>query len=275
MTTSKSDLEAKEGQIPNESNFLEFVSLLGSLSSRAGGSSPPEEQGAACKEEPQAAKEADSQAAGCCLCCLALTCTFLPPFTHISASDLLAENLEATPRAAETTSEPKSEPRAERPKPPSSLLAEAPQARPPKPIPIVSPDRSLLPHQSTQTHIVSTCTHPCIQGSALIVLPGCSPQTDREKDPDYDSLPSQTSQSESSMLQVICRPEATNKEEAYTFHTVHRKTSSCRRQPGDAPRCLPFHSPLLVSPGERPRKLYAERALNLPLGAELITGNLW
>lgn len=28
------------------------------------------------------------------------------------------------------------------------------------------------------------------------------------------------------MLQVICRPEATNKEEAYTFHTVHRKTFS-------------------------------------------------
>lgn len=50
-----------------------------------------------------------------------------------------------------------------------------------------------------------------------------SPQTDREKDPDYDSLPSQTSQSESSMLQVICRPEATNKEDAYTFHTVHSK----------------------------------------------------
>ncbi len=25
------------------------------------------------------------------------------------------------------------------------------------------------------------------------------------------------------MLQVICRPEATNKEEAYTFHTVHSK----------------------------------------------------
>uniref|UniRef100_A0A3B3WVW2 Pecanex-like protein n=1 Tax=Poecilia mexicana TaxID=48701 RepID=A0A3B3WVW2_9TELE len=71
------------------------------------------------------------------------------------------------------------------------------------------------------------------------------PQTDRDKDPDYDSLPSQTSQSESSMLQVICRPEATSKEEAYTFHTVH----------------------------DRPRKLYAERALNLPLGAELITGN--
>jgi len=55
------------------------------------------------------------------------------------------------------------------------------------------------------------------------LFPVCSPQTDREKDPDYDSLPSQTSQSESSMLQVICRPEATNKEEAYTFHTVHSK----------------------------------------------------
>ncbi|XP_022408876.1 pecanex-like protein 2 [Delphinapterus leucas] len=31
MPTSKSDLEAKEGQIPNESNFLEFVSLLESM----------------------------------------------------------------------------------------------------------------------------------------------------------------------------------------------------------------------------------------------------
>uniref|UniRef100_A0A3Q4HMA6 Pecanex-like protein n=1 Tax=Neolamprologus brichardi TaxID=32507 RepID=A0A3Q4HMA6_NEOBR len=108
----------------------------------------------------------------------------------------------------ETTS---SEP--ERPKPPTSLPTNTLQAITPTQIPIVSPD----------------------------------PQTDREKDPDYDSLPSQTSQSESSMLQVICRPEATNKEEAYTFHTVH---------------------------GDRPRKLYAERALNLPLGAELITGNM-
>ena len=54
-----------------------------------------------------------------------------------------------------------------------------------------------------------------------VLCPLTSPQTDREKDPDYDSLPSQTSQSESSMLQVICRPEATNKEDAYTFHTVH------------------------------------------------------
>ncbi|GAB1293814.1 Pecanex-like protein 2 [Apodemus speciosus] len=32
IPTSKSDLEAKEGQIPNESNFLEFVSLLESIS---------------------------------------------------------------------------------------------------------------------------------------------------------------------------------------------------------------------------------------------------
>lgn len=31
LPTSKSELEAKEGQIPNESNFLEFVSLLESL----------------------------------------------------------------------------------------------------------------------------------------------------------------------------------------------------------------------------------------------------
>ncbi|KAG8516599.1 Pecanex-like protein 2, partial [Galemys pyrenaicus] len=31
IPTSKSDLEAKEGQIPNESNFLEFVSLLESI----------------------------------------------------------------------------------------------------------------------------------------------------------------------------------------------------------------------------------------------------
>lgn len=44
MTSSKSDLEAKEGQIPNEPNFLEFVSLLGSLSMRGGGGSAQEEK---------------------------------------------------------------------------------------------------------------------------------------------------------------------------------------------------------------------------------------
>ncbi|XP_024417583.2 pecanex-like protein 2 isoform X2 [Desmodus rotundus] len=36
IPTSKSDLEAKEGQTPNESNFLEFVSLLESISTSKG-----------------------------------------------------------------------------------------------------------------------------------------------------------------------------------------------------------------------------------------------
>ncbi|KAG7228569.1 hypothetical protein INR49_007743 [Caranx melampygus] len=187
MTSSKSDLEAKEGQIPNESNFLEFVSLLGSLSTRGGGASTQEEEGPEQKQEAGTAEEGDSQQ---------------------------EENLSVASRPDDTASETKTESKPERPKPPTSLPTDTLQAIPPTHIPIVSPD---------------------------------SPQTDREKDPDYDSLPSQTSQSESSMLQVICRPEATNKEEAYTFHTVHR---------------------------DRPRKLYAERALNLPLGAELITGNM-
>uniref|UniRef100_A0A8C7U673 Pecanex-like protein n=1 Tax=Oncorhynchus mykiss TaxID=8022 RepID=A0A8C7U673_ONCMY len=46
MTSSKSDLEAKEGQIPNESNFVEFVSLLESINSTRGANgieNPPEE----------------------------------------------------------------------------------------------------------------------------------------------------------------------------------------------------------------------------------------
>ncbi|XP_061693169.1 pecanex-like protein 1 [Syngnathoides biaculeatus] len=165
MTTSKSDLEAKEGQIPNESNFLEFVSLLESLSTR----------GSTKEEGPE-----------------------------------LQGEVGASPQTEKQHTEINTHSKAERPKPPTSLAPD--KSHLPIHIPIVSPD---------------------------------SPQT--EKDPDYDSLPSQTSQSESSMLQVICRPEATSKEEAYTFHTVHR---------------------------ERPRKLYAERALNLPLGAELITGNM-
>ncbi|KPP68900.1 hypothetical protein Z043_112379 [Scleropages formosus] len=157
MTSSKSDLEAKEGQIPNESNFVEFVSLLESISST--------------REDNETGVKNDE--------------------------------------------ETEMERKREHTNPPNSLTTtEMPQTIPEKPIPIVSPD---------------------------------SPQTDKDKDPDYDSLPSQTSQSESSMLQVICRPEATSKEEAFTFHTVHR---------------------------DRPRKLYAERALNLPLGAELITGNI-
>ncbi|CDQ66297.1 unnamed protein product [Oncorhynchus mykiss] len=183
MTSSKSDLEAKEGQIPNESNFVEFVSLLESINSTRGANgieNPPEE---VTHEEDRAMEEEDVTAK-------------------------IEDNTET-------------ESQQERPNPPNTLattgtLHTIPETR----IPIVSPDS-----------LSSTL----------------SPQTDRDKDPDYDSLPSQTSQSESSMLQVICRPEATNKEDAYTFHTVHR---------------------------DRPRKLYAERALNLPLGAELITGNM-
>lgn len=64
MTSSKSDLEAKEGQIPNESNFLEFVSLLGSLSTRAGGASTQEDEGPERKEEVKAAEEGESQQEG-------------------------------------------------------------------------------------------------------------------------------------------------------------------------------------------------------------------
>ncbi|XP_014893710.1 pecanex-like protein 1 isoform X2 [Poecilia latipinna] len=187
MTSSKSDLEAKEGQIPNESNFLEFVSLLGSLSMRGGSAQEEEEKKSKQKVDPEKEEEEEEE-----------------------EEDNRSAALGPDPAATDTSTDNKSE----RPKPPTSLLTNPPQAIKPTHIPIVSPD---------------------------------SPQTDRDKDPDYDSLPSQTSQSESSMLQVICRPEATNKEEAYTFHTVHR---------------------------DRPRKLYAERALNLPLGAELITGNM-
>lgn len=46
MTTSKSDLEAKEGQIPNESNFVEFVSLLESINNTRflGGNEAEEEK---------------------------------------------------------------------------------------------------------------------------------------------------------------------------------------------------------------------------------------
>lgn len=65
MTSSKSDLEAKEGQIPNESNFLEFVSLLGSLSARGGGaSSTQEDEGQERKEEVGAAEGGEAQQEG-------------------------------------------------------------------------------------------------------------------------------------------------------------------------------------------------------------------
>uniref|UniRef100_A0A7N8X8W1 Pecanex-like protein n=1 Tax=Mastacembelus armatus TaxID=205130 RepID=A0A7N8X8W1_9TELE len=61
MTSSKSDLEAKEGQIPNESNFLEFVSLLGSLSTRAAGANTQEEGTLECKQEAGTAEEGEAQ----------------------------------------------------------------------------------------------------------------------------------------------------------------------------------------------------------------------
>lgn len=45
MTSSKSDLEDKEGQLPNESNFMEFVSMLESISStRSGGGKQTEDE---------------------------------------------------------------------------------------------------------------------------------------------------------------------------------------------------------------------------------------
>lgn len=54
MTTSKSDLEAKEGQMPNESNFVEFVSMLESINStRAGSGTQPETDDAEEKEEEE------------------------------------------------------------------------------------------------------------------------------------------------------------------------------------------------------------------------------
>lgn len=70
MTSSKSDLEAKEGQIPNESNFLEFVSLLGSLSTRGGGASTQEEEGPESKEEAGTSEESECQQKGMFLHCL-------------------------------------------------------------------------------------------------------------------------------------------------------------------------------------------------------------
>ena len=64
MTSSKSDLEAKEGQLPNESNFLEFVSLLGSLS-REGGASGPEEERTQQRGDTHAADEGGHPPNGC------------------------------------------------------------------------------------------------------------------------------------------------------------------------------------------------------------------
>ncbi|KAM4828485.1 pecanex-like protein 2 [Thomomys bottae] len=64
IPTSKSDLEAKEGQVPNESNFLEFVCLLESISasqaaapSPGPGPRPPAGDTPGRKEEPQEREE--------------------------------------------------------------------------------------------------------------------------------------------------------------------------------------------------------------------------
>lgn len=132
-----------------------------------------------------------------------------------------------TSRPEDTTNHPKTEDRAERPKPPTSLQTDTLQTGPLTNIPIVSPDGYRYIYIHTHTHM-QTHTHTCGQTDPVSAS---SPQTDREKDPDYDSLPSQTSQSESSMLQVICRPEATNKEEAYTFHTVHSESAAATERP--------------------------------------------
>lgn len=129
-----------------------------------------------------------------------------------------------TSRQDDTITETNTDNKPERPKPPTSLLTDTLQAITPTQIPIVSPDRyTCLYTHMLQYKYAHSCIHSSTQEIQLIVFSVYSPQTDREKDPDYDSLPSQTSQSESSMLQVICRPEATNKEDAYTFHTVHSK----------------------------------------------------
>ncbi|CAG10054.1 unnamed protein product [Tetraodon nigroviridis] len=142
MTTSKSDLEAKEGQVPDESNFLEFVSLLGSLSSRAGGSGAQDDRGSEVEGDSGAPEEDDPQ-----------------PTEHVSA----------TPRAAEPAAEPKPEAGAERPRPPTSLLADALQALPPKRIPVVSPDRRT--ERRTRTTILCppkppSRRAPCCRSSA-------------------------------------------------------------------------------------------------------------
>lgn len=64
MTSSKSDLEAKEGQIPNESNFLEFISLLESLSTRGGGAGTQEEEGPEVKVEEGETEQGECQMKG-------------------------------------------------------------------------------------------------------------------------------------------------------------------------------------------------------------------
>lgn len=75
-------------------------------------------------------------------------------------------------------------------------------------------------------------------------------------------------------IQCVCVWEALPAADGFTFETARKKSWQIKWQ------CCSVvlrqvECYLLVSPGDRPRKLYAERALNLPLGAELITGNMW
>ncbi|KAK1791867.1 hypothetical protein P4O66_013847 [Electrophorus voltai] len=102
MTSSKSDLEAKEGQLPDESNFVEFVSLLESLSSTRGGGGTQTED--ALKEEKTDREE-----------------------TTVAMKNL--ENTEMTGQQG-------------RPNPPNTLTTDTLHTFPEKRIPIVSPDSS-------------------------------------------------------------------------------------------------------------------------------------
>uniref|UniRef100_A0AAY4CNS7 Pecanex-like protein n=1 Tax=Denticeps clupeoides TaxID=299321 RepID=A0AAY4CNS7_9TELE len=158
MTSSKSDLEAKEGEIPNESNFVEFVSLLETINSTRASRNQLETEGGVGEEKAEEEGNISSNL-----------------FLNVGHVPLCVV---------------------------SSF--------------IITPLLNL-----------SICFY-------------FSPQSDRDKDPDYDSLPSQTSQSESSMLQVICQPEAATKEEVYTFHTVHSKYPPTSAQENSS-RNLPGH----------------------------------
>uniref|UniRef100_A0AAY4CQE5 Pecanex-like protein n=1 Tax=Denticeps clupeoides TaxID=299321 RepID=A0AAY4CQE5_9TELE len=53
MTSSKSDLEAKEGEIPNESNFVEFVSLLETINSTRASRNQLETEGGVGEEKAE------------------------------------------------------------------------------------------------------------------------------------------------------------------------------------------------------------------------------
>ncbi|XP_039594386.1 pecanex-like protein 2 isoform X2 [Polypterus senegalus] len=179
LTSSKSDLEAKEGQIPNESNFVEFVSLLESINSSKSN------------------------------------------IGH--QTDVLNESTQkSSPKTGSVTMEKNQE---------NKMIEQG------------SREHSPPPNSLAVTESPAAVT---LQSEMAAISPQ-SPQADQQMDCGYEPLPSQTSLSESSVLQVICRPEATSKEDVFTINTVHR---------------------------ERPQKIHPERALNLPLGAEFLSNNM-